>query len=76
MSLMKPWKGTFDRCRTDSGKLSGASGRESFINTVYSQGGGLLTLMGDVIGRWKEYLEDLLNPTNTSSTEEAESVGL
>ncbi|KAI3374381.1 hypothetical protein L3Q82_006209 [Scortum barcoo] len=28
-------------------------------------GGELLTSTGDIIGRWKEYFEDLLNPTNT-----------
>ena len=32
----------------------------------------LLTLTGDVVGRWKEYLEALFNPTNI----EAESGNL
>lgn len=33
----------------------------------------LSTSTGDVVGQWKEYLEDLLNPTAMSSTEEAEA---
>ncbi|KAK7929823.1 hypothetical protein WMY93_006218 [Mugilogobius chulae] len=36
-------------------------------------GGELLTSTGDVVGRWKEYFEGLLNPTTTSSDEEAET---
>ncbi len=32
----------------------------------------MLTLTGDGIGRWKEYFEDLLNPSDTPSIEEAE----
>ncbi|KAI3371677.1 hypothetical protein L3Q82_024241 [Scortum barcoo] len=35
----------------------------------YRAGGELLTSTGDIIGRWKE---DLLNPTDTTSTEEVE----
>ncbi len=31
-----------------------------------------MTSTGDVIRRWKEYFEDLLNPTDTLSVEEAE----
>ncbi len=31
-----------------------------------------MTSTGDVIGQWKEYFEDLLNPTDTPSVEEAE----
>ncbi|XDV52206.1 hypothetical protein PO909_020956 [Leuciscus waleckii] len=44
-------------------------------NAVYTGGGQLLTSTGDVVGRWKEYFEDLLNPTDTSSIEEAEAEG-
>jgi len=33
----------------------------------------LLTQTEDIVGRWKEHFEELLNPTNTSSEEEAES---
>ena len=48
-------------------------GKQCFTNTVYSGDGALLTSTGDVVRRWKEYFEDLLNPTNTSSVEDAES---
>ncbi|KAK3549143.1 hypothetical protein QTP70_033348 [Hemibagrus guttatus] len=36
-------------------------------------GGELLALTGDIVGRWKEYFEDLLNPTDTPSIEEPEA---
>ena len=49
-------------------------GKQCFTNTLYSEGGVLLTSTGNVIRHWKEYLEDLLNPSNMSSMEEAESV--
>ncbi|KAK7916510.1 hypothetical protein WMY93_012271 [Mugilogobius chulae] len=48
-------------------------GKQCFTSTVYSAGGELLTSTGDVVGRWKEYFEGLLNPTATSSDEEAET---
>ena len=48
-------------------------GKQFFTNTVYSEGGELLTSTGDVVGRWKEYFGDLLNPAVTSSGEEAEA---
>ncbi|KAI3369436.1 hypothetical protein L3Q82_007657 [Scortum barcoo] len=47
-------------------------GKQCSANTVYSAGGELLTSTGDIVGRWKEYFEDLLNPTDLPSTEEAE----
>ena len=47
-------------------------GKQCFTNTVYSGDGVLLTSTGDVVRRWKEYFEDLLNPTNAPSMEEAE----
>ncbi|XP_070689082.1 paralemmin 1a [Pempheris klunzingeri] len=37
------------------------------------RGGKLLTPTEDIVGRWKEHFEELVNPTNTSSVEEAES---
>ncbi|KAI3375438.1 hypothetical protein L3Q82_021924, partial [Scortum barcoo] len=37
------------------------------------QGGELLTSTGDIVGRWKKYFEDLLNPTDLPSNEEAEA---
>ncbi|TKS65443.1 putative 149 kDa protein ORF 2 [Collichthys lucidus] len=48
-------------------------GKQCTVNTVFSGDGVLLTSTGDVLGRWREYFEDLLNPTSTSSFEEAES---
>ncbi|KAI3369506.1 hypothetical protein L3Q82_007721 [Scortum barcoo] len=42
-------------------------------NTVYSAGGELLTSTGDIVGLWKKYFEDLLNPTDLPSNEEAEA---
>ena len=46
-------------------------GKQSSTNTVYGGGGELLTSTGDIIGRGKEYFEDLLNPTDRPSIEEA-----
>lgn len=40
---------------------------DSHSYTVYSAGVVLLTSAEDVVGRWMEYFEDLLNPTDTSS---------
>ncbi|TWW73510.1 hypothetical protein D4764_15G0009040 [Takifugu flavidus] len=45
-------------------------GKQCTVNTVYSGDGVLLTSTRDVVDRWKEYFEDLLNPTNTPSCEE------
>ncbi|KAI3352517.1 hypothetical protein L3Q82_005461 [Scortum barcoo] len=39
----------------------------------YRAGGELLTSTGDIVGRWKKYFEDLLNPTDLPSSEEAEA---
>ncbi|TWW64119.1 R2DM Retrovirus-related Pol polyprotein from type II retrotransposable element [Takifugu flavidus] len=49
-------------------------GKQCTVNTVYSGDGVLLTSTRDVVDRWKEYFEDLLNPTNTPSSEEAPGV--
>ncbi|KAK3522569.1 hypothetical protein QTP86_024996 [Hemibagrus guttatus] len=38
-----------------------------------SGGGELLASTGDIVRRWKEYFEDLLNPTDTPSVEEPEA---
>ncbi|KAI3366531.1 hypothetical protein L3Q82_000662 [Scortum barcoo] len=38
-------------------------GKQYSANTVYSAGGELLTSTGDIVGQWKKYFEDLLNPT-------------
>ncbi|KAI3375466.1 hypothetical protein L3Q82_003794 [Scortum barcoo] len=48
-------------------------GKQYSANTVYSAGGELLTSTGDIFGRWKKYFEDLLNPTDLPSNEEAEA---
>ncbi|KAK3512320.1 hypothetical protein QTP70_004618 [Hemibagrus guttatus] len=48
-------------------------GKQLSANTVYSGGGELLASTGDIVGRWKEYFEDLLNPTDTPSIEEPEA---
>ncbi|KAI3358894.1 hypothetical protein L3Q82_015286 [Scortum barcoo] len=65
--------GTPDAVDRDSGKPSGASvrGKQYSANTVYSAGGELLTSTGDIVGQWKKYFEDLLNPTDLPSNEEA-----
>ncbi|TWW74493.1 hypothetical protein D4764_14G0004960 [Takifugu flavidus] len=46
-------------------------GTQCTVNAVYSGDGVLLTSTRDVVDRWKEYFEDLLNPTNVPSNEEA-----
>ncbi|TWW75469.1 hypothetical protein D4764_13G0001310 [Takifugu flavidus] len=43
-------------------------GKQCTVNTVYN--GVLLTSTRDVVDRWKEYFEDLLNPINMPSSEE------
>ncbi|KAK3516010.1 hypothetical protein QTP70_000994 [Hemibagrus guttatus] len=48
-------------------------GVSSSLPTLYSGGGELLALTGDIVGRWKEYFEDLLNPTDMPSIEEPEA---
>ncbi|KAK3570318.1 hypothetical protein QTP86_017167 [Hemibagrus guttatus] len=64
--------------RTASGKfwqtvLHLRRGKQLPANTVYSGGGELLASTGDIVGRWKEYFEDLLNPTDMPSIEEPEA---
>ncbi|KAK3508748.1 hypothetical protein QTP70_004227 [Hemibagrus guttatus] len=48
-------------------------GKQLSANTVYSGGGELLASTVDIVRRWKEYFEDLLNPTDTPSIEEPEA---
>ncbi|KAK3528856.1 hypothetical protein QTP70_011737 [Hemibagrus guttatus] len=48
-------------------------GKQLSANTVWGGGGELLVSTGDIVGRWKEYFEDLLNPTDTPSVEEPEA---
>ncbi|KAJ8014446.1 hypothetical protein DPEC_G00040310 [Dallia pectoralis] len=47
-------------------------GKRGTIQAVYSKNGTLLTSTDDVIGWWKEHFEELLNPTFTPSSTEAE----
>uniref|UniRef100_A0AAQ4NW66 Endonuclease/exonuclease/phosphatase domain-containing protein n=1 Tax=Gasterosteus aculeatus aculeatus TaxID=481459 RepID=A0AAQ4NW66_GASAC len=47
-------------------------GKRGTIQAVYSKDGTLLTATEEVIGRWKEHFEELLNPTTTPSLVEAE----
>ncbi|KAK3541858.1 hypothetical protein QTP86_008196 [Hemibagrus guttatus] len=66
--------------RTASGKFWQTvrclrGGKQLSANTVYSGGGELLALTRDIVGQWKEYFEDLLNPTDTPSVEEPEAEG-
>ena len=46
-------------------------GKQCIVNTVYGGDGALLTSTRDVVDWWKEYFEDLLNPTDTPSGKEA-----
>ncbi|KAK3566156.1 hypothetical protein QTP86_028452, partial [Hemibagrus guttatus] len=48
-------------------------GKQLTANTVYIGGGELLASTGNIVGRWKEYFEDLLNPTDMPSVEEPEA---
>ncbi|KAK3539573.1 hypothetical protein QTP70_010272 [Hemibagrus guttatus] len=48
-------------------------GKQLSANTVYSGGGELLASTGDIVRRWKEYFEDLLNATDMPSVEEPEA---
>ncbi|KAI3359181.1 hypothetical protein L3Q82_002602 [Scortum barcoo] len=54
-----------------SSSLGGPGGKNSGLGGVCA-GGELLTSTGDIVGRWKEYFEDLLNPTDMPPTKEAE----
>ncbi|KAI3357006.1 hypothetical protein L3Q82_003643 [Scortum barcoo] len=48
-------------------------GKQYSANTLFTVqwGGELLTSTEDIVGRWKKYFEDLLNPTDLPSSEEA-----
>ncbi|KAK3526686.1 hypothetical protein QTP70_031467 [Hemibagrus guttatus] len=48
-------------------------GKQLSAITVYSGGRELLASTGDSVGQWKEYFEDLLNPTDMPSVEEPEA---
>ncbi len=44
----------------------------TLAQAVFSKGGELLSLTGDIFEQWKEHFEELTNLTNTSSVEETE----
>ncbi|KAK3560032.1 hypothetical protein QTP86_033830, partial [Hemibagrus guttatus] len=54
-------------------KVSGAGRGGNPQSGHWNGGGELLASTGDIVGRWKEYFEDLLNPTDTPSIEETEA---
>ncbi|KAI3374010.1 hypothetical protein L3Q82_022568 [Scortum barcoo] len=49
----------------------GPGGKNSGLGGV--RWGAVDLLTGDIVGRWKKYFEDLLNPTDLPSNEEAEA---
>ncbi|KAI3355451.1 hypothetical protein L3Q82_018288 [Scortum barcoo] len=51
--------------------LDGPGGKNSGLGGV--RWGAVDLNMGDIVGRWKKYFEDLLNPTDLPSNEEAEA---
>ncbi|TWW56012.1 hypothetical protein D4764_09G0010620 [Takifugu flavidus] len=65
-SSVRPWRKTFGLLREDSGKLSGALGAAGGNSHTLGVRGELLTSPGAIIRRWKEYFQELLNPTNTT----------
>ena len=54
-------------------RLATQEGKQGLAQAVLSRGGELLTQTEDIVGRWKEHFEELLNPANTPFGEEAES---
>ncbi|KAK0151566.1 putative uncharacterized transposon-derived protein F52C9.6 [Merluccius polli] len=72
-SSVRPWENDFrtasKRFWTTIRRLR--RGKQCIVNTVYGGDGALLTSTRDVVDRWKEYFEDLLNPTDTPSGKEA-----
>ncbi|KAI3367277.1 hypothetical protein L3Q82_008323 [Scortum barcoo] len=74
-SSVRPWRRTIDSASKRFWQTVRRlrRGKQYSANTVYSAGGELLTSTGDIVGRWKKYFEDLLNPTDLPSNEEAEA---
>lgn len=64
------------RSQEPYGKPSDDSDKGSRAQAMLSWQGQLVTWTGDVVGVWKEHFEDLLNPANTSSWQEAKSKDL
>lgn len=48
-------------------------GKQFSANTLYSAGRDLLTCTENIVGRWKEHFEELLNSIVTPFTEEVET---
>ncbi|KAK7877033.1 hypothetical protein WMY93_032251 [Mugilogobius chulae] len=70
----RPWRRTIGRPQRNSGKPSDTSGEESSASpTLFTVQVESCDLDWDVVGRWKEYFEGLLNPTAMFSDEEAET---
>ena len=59
-----------DRC---SGRkvVAACRGKQYTVNTVSSGDGVLLTLTKDIVNQWREYFEDLLEPTDMPSGKKA-----
>ncbi|KAI3355937.1 hypothetical protein L3Q82_004484 [Scortum barcoo] len=70
--------GTPDAQLTGTGRPSKQAAARTVLEAKTSglggvrAGGELLTSTEDIVGRWKKYFEDLLNPTDLPSNEEAE----
>lgn len=75
-SFGRPWKNTFGRPHSNSGKLSdnseGGTGALLTLNTTVL--GTLLTSTEDIVKWWKKHTKDLLNPSVKICVIEAESV--
>ncbi|KAI3355396.1 hypothetical protein L3Q82_018240 [Scortum barcoo] len=65
-SSVRPWRRTIGRASKRFWQTVRRlrRGKQYSANTVYSAGGELLTSTEDIVGRWKKYFEDLLNPTD------------
>lgn len=68
----RAWKKHFD-CLEEF--LGNHQATQEWCSThiVYRVGGALLASTEDIVGQWKEYIEELFNPTDMSSVVEAES---
>ncbi|KAI3376830.1 hypothetical protein L3Q82_000410 [Scortum barcoo] len=62
-----------DRCTWQAKQAAARTVLEAKTRVWEEFGGELLTSTGDIVGRWKKYFEDLLNPTDLPSNEEAEA---
>ncbi|KAI3354704.1 hypothetical protein L3Q82_019197 [Scortum barcoo] len=79
-SSVRPWRRTIGRSLEEilANRPAPQKGEAVFCQhclpaTLFVLGGELLTSTEDIVGRWKKYFEDLLNPTDLPSSEEAEA---